>query len=102
MNTPLPLLRAHGFNSAVRRFGTYCALMMSSPSPRTKRRYGESFSVLNLSASSCETIASLATDVLQAGRCLALIYQRPATGSNARALGLAIQLPASIAVGVPT
>jgi hypothetical protein len=41
-------------------------------------------------------------DILQAGRCLALVYQRPATGSNARALGLAIQLPASIAVGVPT
>src|SRR5215813_13202112 len=34
--------------------------MMSSPSPRTKRRYGVSFSVANFAASSFETIASLA------------------------------------------
>src|SRR5262245_38971612 len=80
MNTPLPALRAQGFKSTVRRFGTYCALMTSSPSPRTKRRYGESFSVLNLSASSCATAASLAMDALHA--CI-LIYQRRDACGNA-------------------
>jgi hypothetical protein len=55
-----------------------------------------------LSASSCETIASLATDVLQAGRCFALVYQWPATGSNARALKLATQPSASTAAGALT
>jgi len=30
--------RGQGFSSTVRRLGTYCALMMSSPSSRTQRR----------------------------------------------------------------
>src|SRR5262245_31628522 len=38
--------------------------MMSRPSSRTQRTYGESFSVANFFAKSSETIASLATCIL--------------------------------------
>src|SRR5262245_24186270 len=59
MKTPAAARRGHGLSSTVRRFATYCALLMSSPSPRTHRRYGVSFSVANFLASSSETVGLL-------------------------------------------
>src|SRR5262249_2858821 len=56
MNTPRPPRRIHGFSSTVCRLETYCALMISSPSSRTQRRYGVSFSVANFLARSSETV----------------------------------------------
>src|SRR5215510_13586771 len=59
MKTPAPPRRGQGLSSTVRRFATYCAPMMSSPSPRTQRKYGVSFSVANFLANSSETVGLL-------------------------------------------